>query len=501
MISVPAQDVGSYLRMDGYGWAGTSVAIKRLDQTGREKSPEASETEKIRAMLRGVMERRYNFDAKFLDLSALRQDEELNAQKMFDMRSTTGKFFPAMMAVLEKSFETEAEKNAAITSVSLANNELGDLSVVTSLSQTLPKLLNLDLSNNNIGKLSALELWRKRFHHLQHLILTSNPIEQTEPTYAQEIVQWYRNLRMLNGVQVRTEEEVAARRTKPDLPFPIRSPQFADENGVVENFVRTFLTGYDADRAALAAYYYDDRSEFSFAVNTAAPRDPSGQTEKQEWEHYIKGSRNLKKIAHVQARQNRMFRGTKAVAGAFDALPRSRHPDLASEARKYMIEAHLQPGLLDPTGASPQGVDGFFVSMHGEFQEVNEAGQPGKTRSFDRTFILGAGLAGVRVVCDLLTIRAYGGSQAFDPETVEGSHASNLPAQPPQTIDAAPQLPAGVSIEIAEQMVIEMQKQTGMTVAYTKDCLEQVNWDFERGLGVFATVRANLPPTAFLQLA
>nr|POE49488.1 mrna export factor mex67 [Quercus suber] len=485
--------------MDGYGWAGTSVTIKRLNQTGRDKSPEPSETMKIRAMLRGVMERRYDFETKFLDLSALRQDEELNAQKVFDLSSTTSKFFPAMMAVLEKSFESVAEKNAAITSVSLANNELEDLGAVTSLAQTLPRLLNLDLSNNKFAKLSALELWRKRFPNLQHLILTSNPIEQAEPNYIQELMKWYRSLQMLNRIQVRTEEDVVAKRLGNDLPFPIRSPLFQDENGIAENFIRTVLAGYDNNRAALAAHYYDDRSEFSFSVNTAAPRDNTEQTEKQEWDHYIKGSRNLKKITHAEARQKRLFRGTKAIADAFAALPQSRHPDLASEASKYMIEAHIQPGLLDPTGVSPHGVDGFFITIHGQFAEVDNAGQAMKTRSFDRTFILGAGgQAGVRVVCDLFTIRSFGGVQAFDPKIFESLHDSGPRVQALQNAENTPQLPAGVTIDIAEQMVIEMQKQTGMTVGYAKDCLEQVGWDYEKGLAAFASVRTNLPSTAFV---
>jgi nuclear RNA export factor len=50
-------------------------------------------------------------------------------------------------------------------------------------------------------------------------------------------------------------------------------------------------------------------------------------------------------------------------------------------------------------------------------------------------------------------------------------------------------------------MVIELQKQTSMTVQYAKDCLEQVQWDFDRALQAFAAVRANLPADAFVQAA
>ena len=462
----------------------------------------SKETEDLKILFRGVLERRYNFETKLLDLSSLGQDEALQKKNVFDTKSTTSKIFPALMKVLEISFDTDEERHAAITSVSLANNELVDLTPVTTLSMTLPKLHNLDLSNNKFEKLSALQHWRKRFYHLQHLVLSNNPIEQNEPDYAAEIIKWYPNLRMLNDVQVRTEEDVTKKATATELPFPIRSAIFKDEGGIAETFVRTFFTGLDSDRAALAALYYDEQSEFSFAVNTQALRDPAAteHTEKQEWDQYIKNSRNLKKISHLPARQNRLFRGTKAVADAFAAMPKTQHPSLASEARKWMIEAHIQPGVPDPSGQSPNGVDGFMITVHGEFDEVErDSGQTTKKRSFDRMFIVGpGGPSGVRVVNDMLTVRAYGGAQAFDPDHME---SWTMPAQAAATtIDIAPQLPAGLSVEMAEQMVVELQKQTSMTIAYSKDCLDQVGWDFQKALEAFANVKGNLPADAFVKI-
>ena len=487
--------------MDGYEWAGTNVAIKRVGGSSAKEEPGSSEAEKTKAMLREVLERRYNFDTKVLDLSALGQDPELNKKNVFSTSSTTKKIFPALMAVLEKSFDTDAERHTAITGVSLANNDLAGLTDVTTLSQTLNKLHNLDLSNNKFNDLVALQNWRRRFYNLEHLILSGNPIEQNEPDYPAEIVKWYPNLRMLNNVQVRTEEEIASKAKVTELPFPIRTPLFQDEGGIAESFVRTFFTGFDTDRAALANHYYDEHSDFSFAVNTQAPRDPatSEQTEKQEWEQYIRNSRNLKKISQLPARQNRHFRGPKAVAEAFASLPKTKHPDLASEARKWMIEAHIQPGIPDPTGQSPNGVDGFMITVHGEFDEVDAAsGQAKKKRSFDRTFVIGpGGPSGVRVVNDMLTVRAYGGAQAFEPDHMEG-WTMEAPTNS-NAIDTAPQLPAGLTLEMAEQMVAELRKQTGMTLQYSKDCLEQVGWNFEKGLEVFASVKANLPPEAFAQ--
>lgn len=502
-------DLGALLRMNGYEWAGTNINIRRADGTD-DASGLSAHTQGVKDMLKGVLERRYNAETKLLDLSALGQDGELQQNGVFVQTSTISKIFPAMMKVLETSFDTPAERDTAVTSVTLANNSLADLSPVTILSLTLPKLQNLDLSHNKFEKLSVLENWRRRFHSLQHLVLSGNPIEQQEPDYPAEVVKWYPTLQFLNNVQVRTEEDVKKRATVAGLPFPIRSAHFQDEQGIAESFIRTFIAGFDNDRSGLASHYYDAHSDFSFAINTHAPRDPTGPEtmEKQAWDQYIKNSRNLKKISQLPARQNRLFRGTEAVQKAFEAMPKTKHPDLAAEARKWMIEAHILPNVPDAQGQNAAGVDGFMVTVHGEFEEVDTtSGQPKKKRSFDRTFILGpGGASGVRIVNDMLTVRAYGGTQAFEPDDLNAWTGVN----PLQTSDAgvpvqaaaptpAPQLPAGLTLEMAEQMVLELQKQTGMTLAYSKDCLEQVQWEFQRAVEVFANVRGSLPSEAFVQ--
>lgn len=488
------------MRMNNYGWAGINISIARLDGAEQEPAAPSAAAEKTKAMLRGVIERRYVLDSKFLNLTELGQDEELRSEQIFDQKSTASKFFPAMMKVLNSVFDRTDDRDAAIISVSLANNELEDLTTVSTLSMTLPKLRNLDLSNNKFANLDKLVIWRKRFYHLEHLIVTGNPLEQNEPNYAQTLISWYPNLRQLNGIQVRTEEEVASKSKITNLPFPIRGPLFLDEGGIAESFIRKFFPAFDADRQAVAIHYFDEKSQFSYAVNTHAPTDParSQKIEKGEWELYVKNSRNLKKISHLPARQNRIFRGTKAIGNAFAMLPATKHPDLTTEARSWMIEAKMVPCVPDATGASPNGVDGFLITVSGEFEEVNG----GKKRSFDRIIVLGpgAGPDGVRVVHDVLTIRGYGGNQAFQPENFEGWIDASQLQQPTTGVEAAaPGLPAGLSLELAEQMVSQLSQKTNMTLAYAKDCLDQTNWSGDAALAAFESVKGNLPAEAFIQ--
>ncbi|GAB7363824.1 hypothetical protein MBLNU230_g4390t1 [Neophaeotheca triangularis] len=498
IISIPSEDFGSIIRLNGYAWAGVNIEVKKL---GRDQKDHKAETQNLKEMLKALLEARYNADTKLLDLTAFGKEEILKNKSVFDKQSSTEKFFPALMAVLEKSFEKDEEMYAAIESVSLSNNDLSDLNPVDKLSLTLPKLKNLDLSNNKLDKTGALIGWRKRFRHVQHLMLTGNPLEQNEPDYITTVMKWWPSLRMLNGVQVRTEEDVT-NQAKPVLPFPVRSPAFQDEGGIAETFVRNLFAGFDADRPALAAMYYDEQSDFSYAVNTRAPTDPAtdGQ-ERTPWNDYIRDSRNLKKIQQLPARMKRRFVGTKAIADAWAHFPGTKHPDLASEARKWMIEAHIQPGVPNNDG---QAVDGFCITVHGEFNETDKStSQPtDKKRSFDRTFIIGpGGSSGVRVVSDMLVVRCFGGSDAFEPEDITGYDRTAEQQHQRGVSPPVPALPNGLTIEMAEQMCAELSKATNMTLFYSKECLEQVAWNPQRALEAFQGVKDQLPADAFQQPA
>ncbi|KAF2217544.1 hypothetical protein CERZMDRAFT_63698 [Cercospora zeae-maydis SCOH1-5] len=495
VISVPSADAKAYERMTGYEWAGTKLDIKRVGDAGQDSSQPSSGAEETKAMLRGVLERRWNPETKLLDLSALGADAELQATGIFGTSSTTAKFFPALMKVLDFSFNTTKERDEAIESVSLANNELEDLKIVSPLSQSLPNLSNLDLSNNKFASLASLEAWRHRFKKLQHLVITGNPLDQNDPNAVHEIMKWFKNLRVLNGVQVRTDEDIKNQNNVQNIPFPIRTPHFQDENGIVEGFIRTWFAGFDTDRPALARMYYDEHSEFSYALNTQAPKDPlaTEKTQNQEWASYIQGSRNLKRLTQLPARQKRLARGTQATIDAFAAMPKTQHPDLATEPQKWMIESHLQPGIPDPINNTPGGVDGFFMSIHGEFTEPGT----GKKRSCDHAIYIGpGGSTGVRVVSHSIIIRVYGGTQAF--QATAGAQTPPMPAADAAGNDGLPQLPKGVTIELAEQMCAELTKQTGMTLMFSSDCLREAGWNFEAALAMFHNVKATLPAAAYI---
>jgi len=508
-------------------FAGAALAVEEKTGAGSGSgkgisSPPVGESSEAalstRQKMTAILNRRYNSELKLLDLSALGKDPELIEMGMFTSVSTESKFFPALMKVCDLIFASPQQKHEAVLSVTLASNDLLDIKAVTSLSQTFPDLRNLDLSNNQLKDLRSLSGWRWKFRHLNHLVLTGNPIEAEHSAHKDEILKWYPALRILNGIEVRSEEAIAAA-IQGRLPLPILPASFRDEVSIAENFIKNFFPAFDTDRTGLVNGYYDAQSTFSLSVNTSAPRAPDQPVghEKMKplsWEAYIKKSRNLMKVTHLPTKMSRAHVGTDAIRDTWLSLPPTRHPDLLAEPHKWLIECNSLPALPDPTNQSPGGVGGLIITVHGEFLEPDAATtHPTHSRSFDRCFVLGpgAGVGGIRVVSDLLTLRAWGGSAAWTPET-EPRHLTTTPSSPSQSQSQSSSLPEAFGVAAPgksedqlrmETMVLELSRATGMNVEYAALCLEQSGWTLDAALAAFETakVRLSLPPLAHAKVS
>lgn len=479
IITVSPQDAATILKLDKFSFAGAPLTIRSCESsTGRqpnkskEKEPEISRSAKeIQDQIRGILSTRYDPNLKLLNLSSLGKDPGLLQMGIFDERNTISKLFPVLMVVCDRIFSSREEKRDAIVSVTLADNALEDLTKVTTLAQTFPDLKNLDLSQNNLRDIRSLEPWRWKFRHLENLVMSGNPIETSYPDYKSDILRWYPNLQILNGVQVRSAEEIAAALDAVRSPIPINGPDFRDAGRIGEDFIRQFLRQYDSDRASLLANFYDSKSLFSLSINMSAPRDLQHSVPIPPWAPYTKHSRNLVKITHLPARMSRRYCGVGQIQPLWLGLPATQHPDLSTHADKYVIDCHALPGLADPTGQSVHGVDGLILSMHGEFEELPASGSEKALRSFSRTFVLGPGSPGgppIRVVSDLLVLRAW----------------APLPA-PSITANDLPPSNHPVEQQDQEAVVMQLAEKTGMTPAYAMLCLTETGWDLEKAFTAF----------------
>ncbi|ODM24041.1 hypothetical protein SI65_01631 [Aspergillus cristatus] len=522
IVSIRPDLLDRILHLNGFSFAGAPLTVEKFDAmmdhptiSDIAQNGSSSSAADTKAKLSAILAKRYFQDAKLLNLSALGTDPDLMAMGMFNTTSTESKFFPALMKIWEMNFTNSVTKREAVKSVSLADNQLANISVVTTLAQTFPDLENLDLSRNDFKDAQALIAWRWKFRNLEFLDLTGNPFS-ADPSFKDTMLKWYPKLRILNNTEVRTAEELAAQKK---TPIPVQPPYFQDQSQIAENFVRAFFAGYDTNRSDLLNSFYDHNSTFSLNVNATAPR--AQQTETAGWDSYIKKSRNLLKINHLPARMSRAYQGVEKIRELWNSLPATRHPDIAAHPEEWLIECHPMPGLPDPTGQSATGVGGLLIQVHGKFEEMST----GKVelRSFDRTFIVGpgSGAGGIRVNSDILCLRAYGGHEAWAVETppVPQPMPQAVPPVPPvpqvpgvqapTQLVAPPATPAGYGIPAPgkpdaqvqqEQLVMQMSAKTNMTLQYSEMALSGNGWNVEAALKNFEELKGQgqLPPDAFL---
>ncbi|QUC17927.1 uncharacterized protein UV8b_02168 [Ustilaginoidea virens] len=480
-IGASKEDADDLFKLNTFTFAGAQLEIVEStdDLAHPNKATESKETQELRAKLQSILSQRYHGANKLLKLDSLATDAELVQLGMFENRERALKTFKGLMAICDGLFKTATEKREAIESISLANNSIDDVSQVDSVATTFPHLKNLDMSGNQIGNMQALDKWKGKFKMLETIYMTGNPIEVSEPDYKATILQWFPKLQDVNGMQLRTPEQIAEQQaaTRPK-PIPQSGPDFRDVNGIGENFLLDFFGAYDSDRQGLAFRFYDDDSQFSLAIDTQSVRDTDAPAP-IPWGAYIKFSRNLIKITHQPARIQRLFKGASLIQELWKSLPPTKHPNIKDDLSKYIMDCHPLPGLADPTGQNRLGVDGLIISVHGEFDELDPKTAAVGKRSFSRTFVLGPGQPGkgpIRVVSDQLSLRAF-------------SPLPNVFVPPIQV-----QVNAGNN---HEAMVAELCKQTGMSPQYSEMCLTQVGWEFDKALVVFNEKKAQLPPEAF----
>lgn len=488
IIKVPKVQSEAILNLNGFSFAGGKMEITQHDDDEEGGVGQASKnpvTSEVRNTLQTVLGSRYSAEHKLLNLESLATDAELVNLGAFNTRELAMKTFTGLMVVCDGIFKTAKDKQNAIESISLANNSIVDVKEVESVATTFPHLKNLDMRKNSVASFTALASWRGKFRYLEAILLDENPIVAAEPTYQTTLLNWFPRLQNINGIQVRTKEEVERLAALPmEKAIPQNGFDFRDINNIAENFLVEFFAAYDQDRQALAARLYDDTSRFSIAVDTGSVIDASSPAP-LPWSTYLRASRNLAKVTVPNSRVQRLYTGAAVITELWRTLPATVHPSIKDETSKYIMDCHPTPGLVDPNGQVPAGVDGLVLTIHGQFQEHDAQASITGLRSFSRMFLLGPGLPGkgpLRVISDMLSLRAF---SALPDVFAKPNGQTQGIAPPPQ--------------DPREIMISELCAQTGMTRQYSVMCLEGVNGDYNKALIAFNEQKAQLPPEAFVK--
>lgn len=524
------QQANNLLQWSGVRFAGQPLKITRASSSGMGLNPQNNSGESAMDTLKAFLKSRYNPEIKLLNLSGVQQDQTLVSRGYFGTASTSSKIFPALMTVA-------GELGLEVHSADLSNNNLNDLSNVSTLAQAFPNLINLSLQNNNIARLKTFDVWKKKLCFLRELIVIGNPFlsnanSNDAMNTKQELMKCFPRLVVLNGEVVRNEQVLNS-----FLKFAFDLPQsmfFQDSEvqSISAGFASNFINLWDTDRAGIMGLYQNE-SQFSLQVDSSLPHNTDNHA---DFGYYLSQSRNLTKVLSVKAKEGKVHVGPNLIFKAFMQLPSSRH-DLMTKPENYSMEAYRLPQM----GA-------ICITMHGSFTETDapkstdNSGQHGRsrnghgrkskfvlgTKSFDRTFIVIPGPNNSMIVAsDLMCVRGQADPEVFKtkalvasasapaptpvpnalntplPHTMVPGSASQINPQPPSnpgSLGATPDLPMEIKSQLnapQQELLVRVLLETKLTIQYGLMLCEQSNWDYQLCTVNFKNSAASLPKEAF----
>lgn len=496
----------------GVKFAGQSLRITKTatkNSFSNQLGSSNSTTNTTIELFTNFLKSRYQPEIKMLNLSLVKQDPTLVQQGMFAEMSTSSKFFPALMKIAK-------ELNLEVDSIDLSNNQLNDITTITTLSQTFPKLKNLSLANNNLSKIKVFDNWKSKLNFLRELILNGNPIVNlTNPqdiiNLKLEFMKIFPRLIVLNGEILRNEQTLLT-----NLSFQFETPQpmfFQDEEirNLATNFIANYIKLWDANRSDLMILY-QAQSQFSIQVDTTHPHLIDTYPN-PDFGYYIPLSRNLSRLSNPKQRISRNCIGQEQIFKLFQQLPKSKH-DLVEKPQLFSMESYRIPQL-----------NAINIVLHGSF---NEIGQPDnldainnnqssgsrrfhskpkkinlEKRCFDRTMIVIPGPNGSMIVAsDLLTIRPFTDPDAWNiaANTMLPSPQADpakMPGPPQPTVaDLPPDLKTKLS-PIQQELIVKIVMETKLNLQYGFMLCEQSSWDYQQCIINFRNSAATLPKEAY----
>ncbi|KAI1797343.1 NTF2-like protein [Ganoderma leucocontextum] len=442
-------------------------------------------TERVIEMWKEWVRRRWNPEAKFLNLERIASDEYLRKHGLTSPTSDAANKEAQVILKIAGKLQPEIETN-----LSLEGNAFRGWKELDYIS----------------GK-------RGRLEQLRELILVGNPIRELEyqnnraAGYKSEVARRFPSLEILDGEAVtRVGFDAPAASTSSPFQAPSMLSTFAwkmepsfiagVDGSLVVNFLMRFFPFFDNQRGALLDAYAPNAT-FSFSANTSIP--PRARIEgvhhskefpnqrKLEWGTWLKGgSRNLGRLNELTRVAQSLHLGNQEAVKAMAALPQTRH-DVAGSPEKFSVDAF-------PVRQGEQ--TNLLVTLHGQFVELPSEG----IRSFDRSFVLAVSPEGSRakqsgwdviVLSDQLVIRAYSPYDAWKPGPMHVQFGDLLPSSGLQ--EALAPLPQPQRGRMQDVIL-----RTRLNLQFAEDCLKNNDWDVERAIGNFERVKASLPADAYL---
>ncbi|KAL5964507.1 Nuclear RNA export factor 1 [Taenia solium] len=469
------------------------------------------------AALRECFKERFQTSTSVLDLSSLHTDLTL---------LNKGYFIPLNKTIVFSSFVSILQENdAKLSALNLSNNRLNHVQPFEDMCKVLGpptySFERIDLSGNHINTSRNLE-GLKAVPGICHLDLTETPLagRLSNPNSGKlveaQIVRILPGLKSLNGNPIRVTVQFAIEQgsttteiscvPKLRLPSSIQGHFRSEEIRVpLLTFLMEYFGRYDAPHRGECIYsYYTLASTLTICVNPASQftgksvletMDSGGIPNQRTQlltnnldDAYYKQNRNLLRCKDGNKRHEFICQGPLNIASALGKLPATEHI--------------LESFCVDVINYSEQQIIFNVTGVFYENKTPSGANAPLRKvlRCFARSMILIA--PGTQILQDSLIvsnptdpliqryIRDVKKRAKAEAEAKAGAQSTVVPQAP--VVSAAP----GIDEEAA---VLEFRRQTGMNLAYCRQCLQEFGWQFETALASFRAMHASgsIPQVAF----
>ncbi|VDD84209.1 unnamed protein product, partial [Mesocestoides corti] len=462
--------------------------------------------------LRECFRERFQATTRVLDLSSLHTDLTLLSKGFYIPLDKTP-VFSSFVAILQ-------ENNAQLAILNLSNNRLRHVQPFEDMAKSMGpptySIERIDLSANALTQVRNLEAL-KHVPGVCHLDVTETPLSGrlSNPNHAKfmeaQIVRILPALKTLNGNPIKVTVEFAIEHASnastvtrgPRFPLPKTIQGYFPNEEIripLLTFLKEYFSRYDSSPRGENIYsYYTSASTLTMCLNPASQFSGKSVSETIEAndgssqktvlltnnldDAYFKQNRNLLRCKDEHKRHELICQGSLDIASALGKLPATEH---VLESFCIDVIFHSESQIL------------FNVS--GVFYEIKRgAGSNAPLqkvlRCFARSMILVA--PGSQILQDDIIFSNPSESliQRYIRDVKKRASTSGVSRSSAPMIP--PSVPAGANER--EVMLSEFRRQTGMNMAFCRQCLEEFGWQFDTALSSFQSMHAagTIPQAAF----
>ncbi|XP_050071906.1 nuclear RNA export factor 1 [Anopheles maculipalpis] len=439
---------------------------RRLTLNVRSSQPPVQMNEQLKSRMKQAMVKRYNPHTKALDLQRFHADPDLS-----DIFCAL-----ARAQIMLTAIDIIAEHIPELQALNLNDNRLYMLEHMKSMANKLPHLKILHLAKNRIPYLSTLDSLKNL--KLVELNLEDNPLRKQyddNTAYISEVRKRFPKVLKLDNIDL--PPPISFDIPEDDMKLPDAKASFLCDAGgsdIVRQFLEQYFAIYDSDNRQPLLEAYHEHAMFSHTVNSF---------NQQKMSVYLSGTRNIKHKTDLDSRCRLLKQGRLPVVTHLSSLPLTKH-DLMTFAVDLTL---FTPHMLQ-------------LTVNGVFKERKANGNAELMRSFQRTFVIVPSNGGFCIRNEMLHISVATRLQEDKCFKPVNSPVMTQPITPAPTVStiAAPSMVPDDNTKL--QMIQALSAQTNMTTEWSKLCLEENNWDYQRAEFAFAELHKQnrIPPGAFV---